>query len=259
MSPLINVRIHKSRIFFLSLFILISGFAFAQDTTGALRDTTHSIKDTVKKMMPADSIPKVAKQVANVNKVDSVLKHHSPKTAALRSAILPGFGQIYNKKYWKVPIVYGALGIAGAIFNYNLLWYKRTRFAYSAKYTATQARKDANGNVLPPDSTNYFKILPELLPIDMNSLRNYRDEFRKNIDYSALFFILMWGLNVVDATVDAHLKPFDVSSDLTLKFKIGPSEMARTTGLSLVLTFKDNKRQTGNGNSRALRTQYFYP
>jgi hypothetical protein len=250
MSPLINVRIHKSRIFFLSLCFLISGFAFAQDTTGALRDTTHSIKDTVKKMMPADSIPKVATQVANVNKVDSVLKHHSPKKAALRSAILPGLGQVYNKKYWKVPIVYGALGIAGAIFNYNYLWYKRTRFAYAAKYKASQPN---------PDSTDYRKILPELLPIDMNSLRNYRDEFRKNIDYSALFFILMWGLNVVDATVDAHLKPFDVSNDLTLKFKVGPSEMARTTGVSLVLMFKDSKRQTTNGNSRVSGTQYFYP
>lgn len=248
MSPLISVRIHKSRIFFLSLCILISGFAFAQDTTGSLRDTTHSIKDTVKKMMPADSIPKVATRVANVNKVDSVLKHHSPKKAALRSAILPGLGQVYNKKYWKVPIVYGALGIAGAIFNYNYLWYKRTRFAYAAKYKASQPN---------PDSTDYRKILPELLPIDMNSLRNYRDEFRKNIDYSALFFILMWGLNVVDATVDAHLKPFDVSNDLSLKFKIGPSEIARTTGISLVLTFNDHKRQIGN--SRIAKTQYFYP
>jgi hypothetical protein len=200
-------------------------------------------------MIPVDSLPKVATRISNVNKVDSLLKHHSPKKAALRSALIPGWGQIYNKKYWKLPIVYGALGIAGAVFNYNLTWYKRTRFAYKAKYEATQPRKDPiTGAPLPPDSTNYLKIIPELLPIDINALRSYRDEFRRNIDYSALFFILMWGLNVVDATVDAHLKPFDVSPDLGLRLKIGPSEMARTTGVSLVLAFNDRKRQTANSN-----------
>jgi hypothetical protein len=220
---------NMNRIFFLSLCFFISGIAFSQDTTGGLRDTTHSIRDTAKKMMPADSIPKVAMQVRNVNRVDSILKHHSPKTAALRSAILPGLGQIYNKKYWKLPIIYGALGISGAVFAYNLTNYRALRVAYRAKY---------NASLSPPDSSEWSKIRADLMPIDMNALRSYRDEFRKNIDYSALFFVLLWGLNVVDATVDAHLKPFDVSNDLSLKFKIGPSEMARTNGVSLILAFK---------------------
>lgn len=220
---------------------------------------TMVFTDSAVQVHPVDSLAKIAKPVSHENRVDSIMKHHSPKTAALRSAIFPGLGQIYNKKYWKLPIVYGALGISGAVFNYNLTWYKRTRFAYKAKFEASQPRRGPNGTTLPPDSTNYFKILPELQPIDINALRSYRDEFRRNIDYSALVFILMWGLNVVDATVDAHLKPFDVSKDLTLKFKIGPSQMARTTGLSLLLAFKDGKRQTGNSNSKVPRTQYFYP
>lgn len=178
--------------------------------------------------MPADSIPKMATQLSKVDKVDSVLKHHSAKTAALRSAILPGLGQIYNKKYWKLPIIYGALGISGAVFNYNLKWYKKTRFAYKVLYNR--------------DTNNYSKVDPLLQSLltsgNSNALRSYRDGFRRDIDYSALFFILLWGLNVVDATVDAHLKPFDVSNELSLKLKIGPSEMARTTGVSLVLAFK---------------------
>jgi hypothetical protein len=253
---LISANQHKGRIFFLSLCLLIGAFAFAQnppvqrqDSTTATQDTLPVRQDTTKRMIPADSIPKVATPMSRVDKVDSLLRHHSPKKAAIRSAILPGWGQIYNRKYWKLPIVYGALGVSGAIFNYNLTWYKRTRFAYKAKYELSQPRIDPiTGISLPADSTNYYKIRPDLLPIDLNALRSYRDEFRRNIDYSALFFILMWGLNVVDATVDAHLKPFDVSPDLSLRFKIGPSEMARTSGVSLVLAFDDGKRQTRNGN-----------
>lgn len=225
---MISLPKYTSRIFFLSLCLLISGMAFSQDTTGALRDTTRSVKDTVKKMTTADSALKQAPPLSNVDKVDSVLKHHSPKTAAIRSAILPGLGQIYNKKYWKLPIIYGALGISGAVFQYNLKWYKKTRFAYKVLY--------AN------DTASYNKVDPLLQPLltsgNSNALRSYRDGFRQDIDYSVLATLLLWGLNVVDATVDAHLKPFDVSKDLALKFKIGPSQMARTTGVSLVLAFK---------------------
>lgn len=165
----------------------------------------------------------------NKNTDTSAIKMHSPRTAAIRSAILPGLGQIYNKKYWKVPLVYGALGVTGGIFIFNLTSYKDTRFAYSAKYKAS----------LPPpfrDSTDYRKIKPELLPLTLESLRFYRDQYRRDIDYSVLFFLIAWGLNVVDATVDAHLKSFDMSPDLSLKIKPGRSEMAGTNGLSLVLT-----------------------
>jgi hypothetical protein len=65
------------------------------------------------------------------------------------------------------------------------------------------------------------------------SLRYYRDQFRRDIDYSVLFFLLLWGLNVVDATVDAHLKTFDVGPDLSLQFKPGYSELAQTNGFSI--------------------------
>jgi hypothetical protein len=255
---LISASIHKSRIFFLSLCVLISAIAVAQnppvqrqDSATTTLDTLPVRQDSTKRMMPVDSITKIATPISGVDKVDSMIRHHSPKKAAIRSALLPGWGQIYNRKYWKLPIVYGALGVSGAIFNYNLTWYKRTRFAYKTKYELTQTRTDPiTGSPLPADSTNYWKIRTDLREIDVNALRSFRDEFRKNIDYSVLFFILMWGLNVVDATVDAHLKPFDVSPDLSLRFKIGPSEMARTTGVSLVLAFNDGKQQKRNSHWR---------
>lgn len=164
---------------------------------------------------------------------------HSPHKAAVRSAIIPGWGQAYNKKYWKLPIVYGALGTTGAIFFYNLNTYRDLRFAYKAKYLASLPPQSAT-YPNPPfrDSTNYFKIKPQYKNIDLESLRFNRDDFRRNMDYSVLAFVIFWGLNVVDAAVDAHLKSFDVSPDLGFHLKAGHSSLAGTNGVSLVLAFK---------------------
>jgi len=125
--------------------------------------------------------------------------------ASLRSAILPGLGQIYNKKYWKVPIVYGILAIPVSTFSYNSTWYKKTRFAYSA-------RSDK-------DTTNDKLIAPELQPLATESLKLYRNEFRKGMDFSILGLLVLWGLNVADAAVDGHLKTFDISDDLSMRLK----------------------------------------
>ncbi len=158
----------------------------------------------------------------------SVENSHSPRKAAIRSAILPGLGQAYNKNYWKIPVVYAALGTTGYIFTYNLKNYKDTRFAYQALFKASLP-------IPQRDSTDYFKIRKDLTPLSIETVKFYRDQFRRDIDYSVLFFIIIWGLNVVDATVDGHLKSFDINPDLSLKIKPGHSEMAGTNGLSLVL------------------------
>lgn len=177
-----------------------------------------------------DSIPKNTVVASSTAATDSAKKkkvhEYNPGKAALRSAIIPGWGQVYNRKYWKVPIVYGALGTTAGIFFYNLKNYRDTRFAYRVKY---------NMRVNFTDSALYSQIKDVLKPLSESSLRSYRDQFRRDIDYSAVFFLIMWGLNVVDAAVDAHLKSFDVSPDLSLRIKPGKSEIAGTTGLSLVL------------------------
>ncbi|MBS1622337.1 MAG: hypothetical protein JST10_03045 [Bacteroidetes bacterium] len=196
-----------------TLFLVLTLFATSFSiNSNAQQATPGLLNDSI-------SIKKPAKD-------STAKKKFSPRIAALRSAILPGWGQIYNKKYWKLPIVYGALGVSGGIFFYNLKNYKDTRFAYRVKY---------NMRVFQKDSSLYSQIRDELKPLSEESLRFYRNEFRRDIDYSALIFLLLWGLNVVDATVDAHLKSFDVSPDLTLNIKPGYSEMAGTNGLSLVL------------------------
>ena len=161
------------------------------------------------------------------SKVDTTKKKiYDPKVAARRSALIPGWGQIYNKKYWKLPIVYGGLGVTGYIFVNNIKIYKEYKFAYSARIKAQ-----------PPtlDSTDYNELDNIYKVLSPNSIRSARDEFRRYVDYSALIFILLWGLNVVDAAVDAHLKNFDISPDLSLQIRPGYSDMAKTNGVSLVL------------------------
>ena len=162
---------------------------------------------------------------------DSIDKrlHDNPKRATIYSAILPGAGQVYNKKYWKVPIVYAAIGIPAYAFFFNKSWYEKCQYALTVTI---------NGST----GDSLAKVAPELLPFvqsdDVNGIITNRDSFRKNQDYSVLFFLLFYGLNIVDATVDAHLKDFNVSSDLSFQIKPmilpGPTPSA---GITLAFDF----------------------
>lgn len=153
---------------------------------------------------------------------------HSPKVALRRSAMIPGWGQVYNKQAWKVPIVYAGLGITAGVFIYNVQWYNRTRFAYNVR--ASQ------------DVANYVNINPRLQGLTTDDLSFYRKQFRRDVDYSVLFFIAFWGLNIADAVVFAHLKNFDVSDNLSLNIKAGHNSFAQTTGLTLALDIHKKKR-----------------
>jgi hypothetical protein len=136
------------------------------------------------------------------------------RRATLYSTFLPGAGQVYNKKYWKVPIVYAAIGIPAYFYFYNKDYYNQAQYALTVTI-----------NQSGPDSL--AKVSPDFLPLvktgNTNAIITVRDEARKNQDYSVLFFLLFYGLNIVDATVDAHLKDFNVSSDLS--FQIRPMIM----------------------------------
>ena len=187
-------------------------------------------------MQAQDSVLQKTKQAQKIAPISDsaskqVIKKHlskpafSPRTAAIRSAIIPGWGQAYNKRYWKIPLVWGALGTTAGIFVYNLKYYKLLRNAYNIRETN--------------DSAAFGQIDPRFVNLSTDALQSYRDSFRQDIDYSALFFLLFWGLNVVDATVDAHLKGFDVGNNLTLKVKPSYNPFLDTKGLSLVLNFRD--------------------
>ena len=157
------------------------------------------------------------------SKPDSTVKKYNPNVAVRRSLIIPGWGQATNKKYWKIPLVYGALGTTGYIFFFNIRQYKDAKNAY---ILATDSDPLNDDQIKQP----YFSVKDQ-----PERIRTYRNEVRQNVDYSVLFFIAFWGLNVMDAAVDAHLKSFDVSDELSLGIKAGYSPLANTNGVSLVL------------------------
>ncbi len=214
-----------SLVLFLSFFS-IAGYAQIADTTVA------------RKLMDAkDSLIRPAEENVALKETDSIkLKnpnHRDPGKAALRSAILPGWGQVYNKKIWKVPIVYAALGGTAWYFLDNRKWYKDFRQGFKVAYNIA-----TNGDSTGYDKIKTFEVKNAVDNNWQNELKAYRDDFRRSLDYSAVYFVIAWALNVVDATVDAHLSTFDVSPDLTFKIQPGYSELARTNGLSLQLKFK---------------------
>ena len=203
------------RCFLIFCILSCSLFASAQKTDSLIVNDSGTV---IRARTTADS---------TIKKTDSVRKF-SPRKAAIRSAVLPGWGQVYNKKYWKVPLVYAAIGIPAYTFFYNKEWYEKTRDA--AKMLAPGGDTTNWQNKVDKDLHVFFTTSNSL-----NSLLNYRNEFRKNMDYSILIFLVAWGLNVVDAAVDAHLKGFDVSDDLSLKIE---PRFDRGAGVALVLKFK---------------------
>ena len=163
---------------------------------------------------------------SSIKKIKDTVPKYRPRVAIIHSAIVPGWGQVTNKKVWKVPIVYAALGVTAYLFFRNLKQYKDSKEAY---ILASDTIPSNDYLIKEP----YFSVKDQ-----PDRIRTFRNQVRQNVDYSALFFIIFWGLNVADAAVDAHLKTFDVNDNLTLQIKAGYSPLANTNGLSLVLNIK---------------------
>lgn len=147
-----------------------------------------------------------------------VKKYVSPRNAAFASAVLPGLGQYFNREYWKIPIVYAGLGISTGFFIHNMAEYRRYRNAY-------RIRMDGNEDTVDEFDTLYRNPW---------AVKVRRDLFREYVDYSVLAFVILYGLNIVDATVFAHLKGFDMTDGLS--FKVRPTILNnRSVGISLYL------------------------
>lgn len=150
-------------------------------------------------------------------KVKKPVVEHSPRRATIYSAVLPGLGQIYNRKYWKVPLVYGGFATLGYFINFNNGEYIKFRQAYS----------DIIDN--DPSTDSYVKLVtdPRRLEPDKilqltESLRNAKDYWRRNRDLVVIGTVVFYAVNIIDASVDAHFFNFDISDDLTFNWVPAP-------------------------------------
>ncbi|MCB9426773.1 MAG: hypothetical protein H6584_07060 [Flavobacteriales bacterium] len=144
----------------------------------------------------------------------------SPATAAFYSAVLPGLGQAYNKKYWKVPVVYVAIGTGLYFYLDNNKQYNRYRDAYKSRLAGFNNDEFQN--------------------LDTGRLITAQRLYQKNKELSLIITVGLYVLNIVDASVDAHLLQFNVNENLSLHpdYQFGEeTQMAHTVGLKFNYRF----------------------
>ncbi len=196
--------------------------ANAQDSlrnTQAIADTSSDSTKLVKPdlvldstdFLKTDSIPSKAK----------MQKRHSAKRAAWMSAVLPGLGQVYNKRWWKVPIIYA--GFAG--LSYGIYHFSTNYTGYRKAY-----RIQVDG-----DSSTFasFKGIS-----DPDELKIYRDSNKQNLDIMAIITAVWYALNIVDAVVDAHLFHWNMDDNLALDLHpVVPSYFNNTAAIGISFQF----------------------
>ena len=172
---------------------------------------------------------KVIKTEAELEKI------HSPKKATIYSAILPGLGQAYNKKYWKIPLVYIGFAAIGYFIKWNNDNYQISKHAY----------KDLTDTI---PETKFYETLTAYKYYDLNDptskanfadgLNKQQEYYRRNRDLLVISMAGFYGLQIIDASVDAHLFNFDMSDNLTLNWQ--PSMLNVNNELIYCINFTVN-------------------
>ena len=156
----------------------------------------------------------VAKDTTKMQEIDPL----TPAKAAFYSAILPGLGQAYNKKYWKIPLVYGAIGTSMYFYIDNNRKYKDYRNAYKRRL---EGYNDDNYQFL-----------------DESRLIAGQKFYQRNRDLSALFIVGFYVLNIIDANVDAALIQFNVNERLSMKPEIYPNDVTFKPNVGLTFNYR---------------------
>jgi hypothetical protein len=185
----------------LLLLILIIGYIFFFSTHSMAQSSLKS-DSTILSSIKVDS-----------NSLSQKSFKANPKRAAIYSAICPGLGQIYNRRYWKLPLVYAGVGATIYFIDINYSGYANTR-----KGIARLQDNDITNDELPILVKDYTFKKYDLkangaTEEDLLRIKKY---FRQNLDYSILALTAIYLLNIVDANVDAHLSGFNMSDNLTL-------------------------------------------
>jgi hypothetical protein len=164
---------------------------------------------------------------------------HSPHKASVYAAVFPGAGQIYNKKYWKVPLLYAGIGGLVYAIHFNSSYYNKYRSAYR------------DFLIRDPGNTSYEEFIPVGLTIEdvhgqyeewfQRALQNKRRYYKRYRDISYIGMAALYLASIIDASVDAHFYDFDISDDLSLRVEpavLSPvSEKGSAFGLQMRLQF----------------------
>ncbi|MEM6645383.1 MAG: DUF5683 domain-containing protein [Bacteroidota bacterium] len=150
------------------------------------------------------------------------LDAHTPRGALRRAAIVPGWGQLYNRQYYKLPIVYLAVGgiIATAIILNSEYQLHRCAFRFIA-WEEVFAARGLEANPFPECQTDYQRLLDRFGRTELSSttIESLRNNLRRNRDLSLIGIGLVYGLTLIDAYISAHLLDFDVSEDLAVSVR----------------------------------------
>ena len=193
----------NNKLFFCILCAFIFSFSFAQ-------------KDNDSTSIAIDKEPVlIDNQLIERKPIDPL----RPSKAAFYSAILPGAGQFYNKKYWKIPIVWGAIGTGVYFYLRNDRQFDRYRDAYKRRLAGFT-------------DDEFFGLVSD------DGLIRAQQTFRRNKEVSLLVTIGLYALNIIDANVDAHLLQFNVDENLSLSPHYQYNQMENSTDLGVTLNFK---------------------
>lgn len=187
--PKIEIRNSKFSLIFVLFFCSIHTI-FAQFPDSVRLRQTPELPDIPKKILKKDTL-----------KTTDI--YPNPRKAALYALIIPGGGQVYNKDYWKLPLVYGAYYGLYAVYNFNNNNYKTLRDCLNARYVVPKLDDPCKNT--------------RLNTIDERSLIAYRDQYNKTRQQSILGLVLVHILSATEAYVDAHLKNFDIDDNLTIR------------------------------------------
>lgn len=191
-------------------------------------------KPVVQELTPADSL-KALKMAKKAEKRDWATWKPDPKRAMWLAIVLPGAGQIYNRKYWKLPIFYG--GFVGCA--YAMRWNNQMYSDYSRAYI------DISDD--DPNTKSYENFIKLGNTLDNSNLEQWKakfksrkDRFRRWRDLSFFCMVGVYGLSIIDAYVDASLSQFDISDDLSLHVEpgfVGTTSTNTGIGINAALTF----------------------
>ncbi|MEM9076906.1 MAG: DUF5683 domain-containing protein [Bacteroidota bacterium] len=212
--------------FFFSLFFCIVSFYFvnAQEGETELKPTAV---DTLAQQLEGQGVV-----IQEVTYVKEKINPLAPSKAAFYSAVLPGLGQLYNKRgaWWKIPVVYGGLATGVGLYAFNNDEFQRARDAFKRRQAGFTDDEffDVNGDGQGPDIT-------------LESLQSVQENVQRTRDLWLVLTIVWYSLNIIEANVTAHLAQYNVSTQLSFDFQpyleLNPITNDPNYGMALVFKF----------------------